>query len=516
MEEEDEPIPTKRFERSTTPKGLASLLAARVLGRNLMESYDDASTPSSVITTSAAAFVEYASLGVEDETETGRPGGETDDLATPLVDEEGSVVTSMATTSTRLNHATAALTNTIVGAGIVALPRVFESLGVVPGALLLAAFFYLSRYTLAAMIRSANTVGVWTYDELVRSQFGDWGARSLDAAIVVNNLGGLLVYLIIIGDLLVGTSPFYSGIVTNALGMHGGDVWWVSREFVVGMVSLLVLFPLVSMRDISGLGRLSVYSVSVAVGLVGTIGVLAIVAAAQGKLATDVSVWLPNFAALGDSPTRMVMSAVAILPVVSVTFCCHYNLFPVATNLERFSDRRIAMVIRRSLVVCTALFLSLAVSGVALFGSATEGNVLVNLRPEVVEAYTPRAVANILCLGIRILYLLVVVSSFPMLNWALRETASSYLFGARTLEGEREFLVFSFGLVLVEYVMSVVFPEIWTVMALTGATAAVYVMFILPGALIFKTSECGEDWFMSRFSIAFGLVMMLFGVMDNV
>ena len=508
MEDEDEDTnPHRRFERSTNEperKGLASLLVAHVFERNRINSYDESSTPSSVVT--------------PDDDETERGGTETN-LETPLVGEEGSVAASVmtvSTTSTRLNHATAALTNTIVGAGIVALPRVFESLGVAIGAVLLAGFFYLSRYTLAAMIRSANAVGVWTYDELVRSQFGDWGARSLDAAIVVNNLGGLLVYFIIMGDVLVGTSPFYSGIVTNALGMHGGDVWWVSREFVVAVVSLLVLFPLVSMRDISGLGELSVYSVSVAVGLVGSIVMLAVVAASQGKLATDVSVWLPDFTALGDSPARMAVSAVAILPVISVTFCCHYNLFPVATNLERFSDRRIAMVIRRSLAVCTALFLSLAISGAALFGSATEGNVLVNLRPEVVAAYTPRAVANILCLGIRILYLLVVLSSFPMLNWALRETASSYLFGARTLEGEREFLLFSFGLVLVEYVMSVVFPEIWTIMALTGATAAVYVMFILPGALIFKTSERGEDWFMSRFSIILGLVMMLFGVIDNV
>ena len=93
--------------------------------------------------------------------------------------------------STRLNHAAAALTNTIVGAGIVALPTRLSrawawSLGArAPG----GAFFFLSRYTLAAMIRSASAVGVWTYDELVRSQFGDWGARSLDAAIVVNNSG---------------------------------------------------------------------------------------------------------------------------------------------------------------------------------------------------------------------------------------------------------------------------------------------------------------------------------------
>jgi sodium-coupled neutral amino acid transporter 2 len=491
------------FERK--PKGLASLLVARVLGEaGGRNSSDGDSTPgsrTSVITTSAAAFGEYQ--GLEDAQLDTSP-------SFSVVDGD------VFPTTTRLNHATAALTNTIVGAGIVALPKAFASLGVVPGSLLLGAFFYLSRYTLAAMIRSANTVGVWTYDELVRNQFGSWGARSLDAAIVVNNLGGLLIYLIIIGDLLVGKPPFYSGIVTNALNIHGGDVWWVSREFVVGVVSLLVLFPLVSLRDISGLGRISVYSVSVAVSLVGMIGLLAIDAAFQGKLATDVSVWFPNLDALGGSSMRAVMSAVAILPVISVTFCCHYNLFPVATNLERFSDRRIAMVIRRSLMVCTVLFFTLAVSGVALFGSATEGNVLVNLRPEVVDAYMSERLAAFLCLTVRILYLLVIISSFPMLNWALRETTASYLFGSRTLEGQGKFLLFSFGLVLAEYVLSVIFPEIWTVMALTGATAAVYVSFILPGALVYKTSEGGEDWFMARFSIVFGVVMMLFGVIDNV
>ena len=248
-----------RENRTKKGVGLAQLLVSRVLGRDRQDGVITGgdSTPGSIITTSQAAFGEYAELDDDDDDDDGdREGG---------LGAVSSTSTSRSTT-TRLNHAVAALTNTIVGAGIVALPKAFASLGVFPGTLLLGAFFFLSRYTLAAMIRSASTVGVWTYDELVRSQFGEFGARSLDAAIVVNNLGGLIIYLIIVGDLLVGTPPFYSGIVTNALGMHGGDVWWISREFVVGVVSLLVLFPLVSLRDISGLGAVSVYSVSVAIG----------------------------------------------------------------------------------------------------------------------------------------------------------------------------------------------------------------------------------------------------------
>jgi len=229
----------------------------------------------------------------------------------------------------------------------------------------------------------------------------------------------------------------------------------------------------------------------------------------EGKLATDVSVWLP-------ADTVSLGSALAILPVIAVTFCCHYNLFPVATNLERFSDRRIAMVIRRSLMVCTALFVVLAVSGVALFGGRTEGNVLVNLRPEVVQAFLPGPLANILCMGVRVLYLGVIVSSFPMLNWALRETCSSYLFGSRTVDGNHQFLVFTFSLLLGEYALSVLLPDIWGVMSLTGATAAVYVMFILPGALLHRTSREARDSIAGRLLIALGMVTMIFGVVENV
>jgi hypothetical protein len=178
-EEEERPAPSHPNPKAAV--GLAELLVARVLGRRPGGVVADGdAAPGSIITTSQAAFGEYAELDDDDDDREGGLGAATGDTA----------VFETKTTTTRLNHATAALTNTIVGAGIVALPRAFASLGILPGALLLAAFFYLSRFTLAAMIRSASTVGVWTYDELVRSQFGEWGARSLDAAIVVNNLGG--------------------------------------------------------------------------------------------------------------------------------------------------------------------------------------------------------------------------------------------------------------------------------------------------------------------------------------
>lgn len=75
-----------------------------------------------------------------------------------------------------------------------------------------------------------------------------------------------------------------------------------------------------------------------------------------------------------------------------------------ANNLERFTERRISMVIRRALSICTVLFSVLAVSGVLLFGSSTEANILLNLRPEAVEEYISPVAASLLCFAIRLAY----------------------------------------------------------------------------------------------------------------
>jgi hypothetical protein len=152
------------------------------------------------------------------------------------------------------------------------------------------------------------------------------------------------------------------------------------------------------------------------------------------------------------------------------------------------------------------------VSGVLLFGSHTEANILLNLRPEVVEEYIHPKAASLLCLLIRIAYCICLMSSFTMLNWALRETLTVNIFGVRMLH-DWKFYAKSYVIVLVEYLVSIFFPNIWTVMSLTGATAAVYVSYILPGALVCSVHGDGKmDVIMGGFCVTLGIIMCIFGV----
>jgi amino acid permease len=138
----------------------------------------------------------------------------------------------------RANFATLHLANTMVGAGIVALPKTFATLGLLLGGTLIAFVAWLSYFSLAGLTHAANVTKSRTFAELA-GLFGPRGAAAQKVAIVFNNGGSMVIYLIIMGDLLVGVAPDYSGLITNLIGVHDPSVWYVSRPFVVSALPLM-------------------------------------------------------------------------------------------------------------------------------------------------------------------------------------------------------------------------------------------------------------------------------------
>lgn len=106
-------------------------------------------------------------------------------------------------------------------------------------------------------------------------------------------------------------------------------------------------------------------------------------------------------------------------------------------------------------------------------------------------------------------------STFAMLNWALRETVSKTLFHVEMLDG-LGFFVLSWSILAVEYLISILFPSVWVAMSLTGATAAVFVAYILPGALIIKVhGGTRVDKVLGIVCVVLGIVMGCVGVFDT-
>jgi amino acid permease len=124
-------------------------------------------------------------------------------------------------------------------------------------------------------------------------------------------------------------------------------------QTMVQMITLCCVFlaPLVSLRTLSMLGPLSNVAVAVAGAFVASVLSLTGIAVATGKVGRaywfgmqiprvlmcrmDYFLqigdfhWLPNPDTLGSSPTAIALNIIGILPVVTMSFVCHYNILPI-------------------------------------------------------------------------------------------------------------------------------------------------------------------------------------------
>lgn len=91
------------------------------------------------------------------------------------------------------------LSTTVVGAGIMALPATMKQLGLIPGLIMIVLGAALTESSIEMILRFSRASKSATYSGLVSDAFGGPGRTLLQLCIVVNNLGMLVVYMIIIG-----------------------------------------------------------------------------------------------------------------------------------------------------------------------------------------------------------------------------------------------------------------------------------------------------------------------------
>lgn len=91
------------------------------------------------------------------------------------------------------------LSTTIVGAGIMSLPATMKVLELVPGILLIVFMAFLTEASIEMLIRFSRVGKTVTYGGVMGDAFGRIGKMLLQICVVVNNVGVMVVYLIIIG-----------------------------------------------------------------------------------------------------------------------------------------------------------------------------------------------------------------------------------------------------------------------------------------------------------------------------
>ncbi|OMO49994.1 putative amino acid transporter [Corchorus capsularis] len=362
---------------------------------------------------------------------------------------------------------------TMVGAGIMSIPATIKVLGIIPGFVLIFLIAFLVDITVELLLRYTHSGKATTYAGLMAESFGSLGATAVQLSVIVTNLGCLIIYLIIIGDVLCGSQSggtLHLGVLQEWFGIQ----WWNSRAYVILFIVLFVMLPLVLLPHMNSLRHSSAISILLAVVFIAICSAMAIYALCKGK--TENVRLLPDFA-----NQVSVFDLFTTIPVLVTGFGFHVNIHPIRAELGRPSEMSTA--IRISLAICVAIYFSIGFFGYLLFGDSIMADILVNF-----DQNSDTAAGRIVNDIVRLSYAMHLVLVFPVINFSLRANIDELFFTKKPVlaNDTPRFAVITCILLAVTYIIAIVIPNIWYFFQFLGSTTVVCLSFIFPGAIVLR------------------------------
>ncbi|PWY90813.1 hypothetical protein BO70DRAFT_368039 [Aspergillus heteromorphus CBS 117.55] len=375
------------------------------------------------------------------------------------------------------------LVNTIIGAGVLAMPLAISHMGIVLGVFVIlwsgiTAGFGLYLQSRCAQYLERGTASFFALSQLTYPN----AAVVFDAAIAIKCFGVGVSYLIIIGDLM-------PGVVQGFVGGAPDYDFLVDRHFWVTAFMLIVI-PLSYLRRLDSLKYTSIAALVSMAYLV----VLVVYHFVKGDTTTD------------RGPVRVIhwagpVPTLSSLPVIVFAFTCHQNMFSILNEIGNNSHFRTTGVVFASIGGAAATYILVAITGYLSFGNSVGGNI--------VSMYPPGLWATI---G-RAAIVMLVMFSYPLqchpcrasvdavLRWRPKSASASDNSphrhpllgskGTRTPEpmSDLRFSVITTTILVLSYIVAMTVSSLEAVLAYVGSTGSTSISFILPGLFYYKISS---------------------------
>ncbi|KAL9226485.1 hypothetical protein vseg_002292 [Gypsophila vaccaria] len=365
------------------------------------------------------------------------------------------------------------LSTTIVGAGIMALPATMKVLGLGFGVVMIVVMAALSERSIEMLLKFSRAGKATSYGGVMEDAFGKGGRVLVQLSVLVNNIGVLIVYMIIIGDVLSGTSAsgmHHAGVLEGWFGSQ----WWNARLVVLMITTLCVFAPLACFKRIDSLSYTSALSVGLAVVFLVIMAGIAVIKLLSGTVMMPRL--LPNITDISSF-----WNLFTVVPVLVTAFICHYNVHTINNELE--DSTQIKGVVRTALTLCSSVYVMTSLFGIFLFGDGTLDDVLANFDTDLGIPYG--AVLND---AVRVSYAAHLMLVFPIVFYPLRQNIDGLCFPSSgpLVSDNKRFGSITIVLICVIFMGASFIPSIWDAFQFTGATAAVCLGFIFPASITLR------------------------------
>ncbi|XP_030072880.1 sodium-coupled neutral amino acid symporter 2 isoform X2 [Microcaecilia unicolor] len=387
------------------------------------------------------------------------------------------------------------LSNAIVGSGILGLSYAMANTGIALFMILLTFVAIVSLYSIHLLLKTANEGGSLLYEQLGMKAFGLPGKLAASGSVTMQNIGAMSSYLYIVKYEL----PL---VIKTLLGIEGDTgEWYLNGDYLVLMVSIILILPLSLLKNLGYLGYTSGFSLLCMVFFLIVVIYKKFQIPCPGGLEHDIMNMTLNstLTHLASATTHTSQEHVAsnltsddmckpkyfvlnsqtvyAVPILTFSFVCHPAVLPIYEELKGRSRKTMMNV---SNVSFFAMFIMYMLA--ALFGYLTFYG---NVEPELLHTYSNVIGSDVILLIVRLAVLLAVTLTVPVVIFPIRSSINQLLCANKEFSWLRHIIitvvVLGFTITLVIFV-----PTIRDIFGFIGASAAAMLIFILPSAFYIK------------------------------
>ncbi|XP_068567744.1 sodium-coupled neutral amino acid transporter 3-like isoform X2 [Cebidichthys violaceus] len=395
------------------------------------------------------------------------------------------------------------LSNAIMGSGILGLAFAMSNTGIVLFLILLVSIAILSAYSIHLLLRSAGVVGIRAYEQLGNRAFGTPGKLVAACIITVHNIGAMSSYLFIVKSEL----PL---VILAFLGKHENTgEWFMNGNYLIIIVSVLIILPLALMKRLGYLGYTSGFSLSCMVFFL--ISVIYkkfnILCPLDDRNTTLDYTNVNGTDNACEAKLFTVNSQTAYtIPILAFAFVCHPEVLPIYTELRDATKKRMQNVANVSILAMFVMYLITALFGYLTFYG--------NVESELLHTYSRVDTLDVLVLCVRVAVLVAVTLTVPVVLFPIRRALLQILFPEKPFNWFVHIGI-AFCLIFVVNLLVIFVPSIRDIFGLIGATSAPCLIFILPGIFYIRIVPEDQEAFRSRPKIqaacfaALGVIFMI-------
>ena len=344
---------------------------------------------------------------------------------------------------------------TSMGTGMLALPIAVYYSGAVTGTVLIIAMAILSDISLVFLVNSAKQSGMTNLQELGRYFYGPNGELIVNVSLVALLLCASLSVLIAIADLL---TPIWR----HSLLVENYDHWYCQKWFVM-FLCVAVIYPISIPSNLAPLK----WSSSGAVLSIFLVFIFLAIRFCQHGVTKDSKIDL-----FVDSPI-----AALALPIQGLAYASQFNVVGLYMELGQHK-RHINTVIHSSCIITCVVYACFGLLGYLYFGEETGKYSMI------LDGFHN----DTLMLVAGAMISLTNILKMPLIILPFRNTVNLILFG----KSDFGLAVSAFEtvfLLLVIYILARVVGDLALGLELSGPTVGVFVCFILPAMLCFKSDK---------------------------